>query len=144
MMDKDVGFTDHVQQLLADVRSGWVSRVSSSDLMTLVSAVDSLVKHYRSLERLNEELSASLATLEGLMASAEVFRISSRITVEHTGEGRWAIRDGRIVLSKTLGWIIERMPSNRDDEYLEDVRDTFEMAMARAKAEVEKDVERNR
>jgi hypothetical protein len=78
------------------------------------------------------------------MASDQVFRISSRITLENAGEGRWAIRDGRIVLSKTLGWIIERMPSNRDDEYLEDVRYTFEAAMARAKAEVEKDLERNR
>jgi hypothetical protein len=144
MMDKDVGFTDHVQQLLADVRSGWVSRVSSSDLMTLVSAVDSLVQDNRSLSRSNAELSGRLEHLNALMASAEVVRISSRITVEHTGEGRWAIRDGRIVLSKTLGWIIERMPSDRDGEYLEDVRDTFEVAMARAKAEVEKDVERNR
>jgi hypothetical protein len=137
-------FSTDVERILADVRSGWASRLSSTDLVTLVTEVDDLEKVNRFLRQSNAELSEKLESLNETMQSAEVFRISSRITVERTGDESWAVRDGRIVLSKTLGWIIERTPSNRDDDYLEDVRDTFEVAVARAKAEVEKDVERNR
>jgi hypothetical protein len=144
MMDEKSVFSTDVERTLADVRSGWASRLSSSDLVTLVSEIDSLVQEYRSLGRSNADLSEKLENLNGMMQSAEVFRISPRITVERTGDESWAVRDGRIVLSKTLGWIIERTPSNRDDDYLDDVRDTFEVAVARAEAEVEKDRERNR
>jgi hypothetical protein len=107
----------------------------------LLPELGEITVRLQELEAVNVQLNAELAARQNLMSKVEVFRMSDRITVVHCGEQRYAVRDGSITRTRAGGWVIEKRPSNRDDDYLETVRYALQEALDIAADEVRKDCE---
>jgi hypothetical protein len=68
-----------------------------------------------------------------LLPESNVNRHHYTITVEHRGDGRWAVLDSRWCLGKDGEWDFEVLPSERTDEWLAEHRFDLDTALAMAK-----------